>query len=146
MGHVSQIYANGFHYSDKCVMDRLRLGNGLWEGGTINSRYQPTQITLGTSSGGSELLKLDYNYGSNGNNGNVLSQTITVPTIGTATGFVTTQAYTYDALNRLATVAETQYGQSTPDWQLGATKQLRRRPFRSTLRSCKFSLYGLLAP
>jgi RHS repeat-associated protein len=38
-------------------------------------------------------------------------------TIGTATGFVTTQAYTYDSLNRLATVAETQYGQTTPDWR-----------------------------
>jgi RHS repeat-associated protein len=115
-GHAPHIFANGFHYNDKGVMDRLRLGNGLWEGGTINNRYQPTQITLGTSSGGSELLKLDYNYGSNDNNGNVLSQTITVPTIGTATGFVTTQAYTYDSLNRLATVAETQYGQTTADW------------------------------
>lgn len=45
------------------------------------------------------------------------SQTITIPSIGSATGFVTTQAYTYDSLNRLATVAETQYGQSTPDWR-----------------------------
>jgi RHS repeat-associated protein len=116
-GHAPHIFANAFHYNDKGVMDRLRLGNGLWEGSTINSRYQTTQITLGTSSGGTELLKLDYNYGSNGNNGNVLSQTITVPTIGTATGFVTTQAYTYDALNRLATVAETQYGQTTADWR-----------------------------
>jgi RHS repeat-associated protein len=116
-GHAPHIFANGFHYNDKGVMDRLRLGNGLWEGSSVNSRYQPTQITLGTSAGGSELLKLDYNYGSGGNNGNVLSQTITVPTIGTATGFVTTQAYTYDSLNRLATVEEKQYDQSTADWR-----------------------------
>jgi RHS repeat-associated protein len=116
-GHAPHIFANGFHYNDKGTMDRLRLGNGLWEGLTANNRFQTTQVTLGTSSGGSELLKLDYNYGSNTNNGNVLSQTITVPTIGSATGFVTTQAYTYDALNRLASVAEKQYGQETPDWQ-----------------------------
>jgi RHS repeat-associated protein len=116
-GHAPHIFANGFHYNDKGVMDRLRLGNGLWEGRTVNNRYQPIQITLGTSSGGSELLKLDYNYGSAGNNGNVQSQTITVPTIGTATGFVTTQAYYYDALDRLASVEEKQYGITTPDWR-----------------------------
>jgi hypothetical protein len=40
-----------------------------------------------------------------------------VPTIGTATGFVTTQAYTYDSLNRLATVEEKQFGMSTADWR-----------------------------
>jgi hypothetical protein len=116
-GHAPHIFANGFHYNDKGVMDLLRLGNSLWEGSTVNSRFQTTQITLGTASGGSELLKLDYNYGSTGNNGNVQSQTITVPTIGTATGFVTTQSYTYDALNRLATAEEKQYGMSTPDWR-----------------------------
>jgi RHS repeat-associated protein len=46
-----------------------------------------------------------------------MSRTITVPTIGTATGFVATQDYTYDQLNRLATVTEKQYGQTTPDWR-----------------------------
>jgi hypothetical protein len=61
-GHAPHILANAFHYNDKGVMDRLRLGNGLWEGSTVNSRYQTTQITLGSSAGGSELLKLDYNY------------------------------------------------------------------------------------
>lgn len=40
-----------------------------------------------------------------------------MPTINGATGFVTTQDYTYDDLNRLALVAEKQYGQTTPDWQ-----------------------------
>jgi RHS repeat-associated protein len=40
-----------------------------------------------------------------------------VPAIGAATGFVTTQAYSYDALSRIATVAERQYGQTTPDWR-----------------------------
>lgn len=116
-GHAPRIHANAFHYNDKGVLDRLRLGNGLWEGMTANNRFQTTQITLGTTSGGNDLLKLDYNYGSTANNGNVLNQTITVPTIGSATGFVATQDYTYDQLNRLATVAETQYGLTTPDWR-----------------------------
>ena len=41
------------------------------------------------------------------NNGNVKSQTITTPTIGTNQGFVATQIYAYDSLNRLKSAVET---------------------------------------
>ena len=58
---------------------------------------------------GKELLKLDYTYrvvennqlNTAKNNGNIQSQTITVPTVGTSTGFTAVQTYTYDSLNRI---------------------------------------------
>lgn len=49
------------------------------------------------------------------NNGNVLRQIITVPTIGDDTGFTATQHYQYDQLNRL-TGAQEVNGVSTA-WQ-----------------------------
>jgi RHS repeat-associated protein len=49
---------------------------------------------------------LDYDYGSTNNNGNLLSHTLTVPTIGTVTGFTATQTYAYDSLNRLSIASE----------------------------------------
>jgi RHS repeat-associated protein len=39
-------------------------------------------------------------------NGNVLSQTITVPTVGQTDGFVATQSFEYDTLNRLQSAEE----------------------------------------
>lgn len=56
---------------------------------------------MGTSATNSSLLKLEYYYGAEQNNGNVLRQIITVPTIGADTGFIATQHYQYDQLNRL---------------------------------------------
>ncbi|HET8670480.1 MAG TPA: RHS repeat-associated core domain-containing protein, partial [Candidatus Saccharimonadales bacterium] len=52
------------------------------------------------------ILKLNYGYGTTDNNGNVQSQTITVPTVGNVNGFAATQTYTYDSLNRLETAQE----------------------------------------
>ena len=40
------------------------------------------------------------------NNGNVKSQTISVPTVGSVTGTTLTQCYTYDEFNRLKTAEE----------------------------------------
>ncbi len=98
--------ANRLQYAAHGAPSQMRLGNGLWEHTNFNFRLQPTQLGLGTSSSNSSVLQLDYNYGTTANNGNVLSQTITVPTIGAVTGFTATQNYTYDALNRLATAQE----------------------------------------
>jgi len=55
-------------------------------------------------------LKLDYSYNTPNvadNNGNVKSQTITVPTVGQNPGFTATQNYTYDSVNRLKSASET---------------------------------------
>jgi hypothetical protein len=47
-----------------------------------NNNFQPTQIALGTVQNGTDKLKLNYDYGAINNNGNVLSQQITVPAVG----------------------------------------------------------------
>ena len=87
----------------------MQLGNGKYETTLFNSRLQPTQIGLGTSTTDTSLLKLEYGYGTTANNGNVLSQTITVPGLT----YTFDQTYTYDTLNRLATAAETYNGAQT---------------------------------
>ena len=102
----------------------IRVRNGKWESTQFNSRLQPTQIALGTVQSGTDKLKLDFTYntpGLNNNNGNVLSQTITVPTEVrnniTYNGFTANQAYVYDSLNRIKQATETVSGQSGNNWQ-----------------------------
>ena len=97
---------NRIQYTAHGAMSVMKLGNGLWEHTNFNLRLQPTQIGLGSASTSSSVLQLDYAYGTTTNNGNVQSQTITVPTIGSATGFTATQTYGYDSLNRLSSAQE----------------------------------------
>jgi len=96
-------YADTFTYNAAGAVTSMQFGNGLWEKTAFNSRLQPTQIGLGTTTGTTGLLQLDYSYGSTQNNGNVQTQTITVP--GIAHPFV--QNYVYDPLNRLQSATET---------------------------------------
>ena len=84
----------------------MQLGNGKWESTQFNSRLQATQIALGTVQNGADKLTLGYSYGRTTNNGNVQSQTIAVPTVGTNQGFTATQTYSYDSLNRLKDAKE----------------------------------------
>lgn len=99
-------YAKNFSYNAAGAVTSTQLGNGRWESTAFNSRLQPTQIALGATQGTSNLLKLDYSYGTTVNNGNVLSQTITVPSVGQNQGFTATQNYTYDSLNRVKSAVE----------------------------------------
>ncbi|WP_212577890.1 hypothetical protein, partial [Vibrio parahaemolyticus] len=99
-------YAKHFTYAASGAVTSMRLGNGLWESTQFNSRLQPVQIGLGTSVASQNLLKLNYDYGTTANNGNVLSQTITVPTVGANNGFTAVQSYSYDSLNRLKSAVE----------------------------------------
>ncbi|MCO6509364.1 MAG: hypothetical protein J5I65_01090 [Aridibacter famidurans] len=102
-------YASSFKYSAAGAVTRMQLGNGTWESTTFNSRLQPEQIAVGTTPAATNLLKLDYTYESisgSDNNGNVLTQKITVPDVGSYQGFVAEQSYTYDPLNRLASAEE----------------------------------------
>jgi RHS repeat-associated protein len=101
-----QNYANSFNYTAAGAVGSMRLGNGKWENTTFNSRLQPVQIGLSSSATNQNLLKLDYDYGTTDNNGNVKSQQITVPTVGINQGFTATQTYTYDSLNRLKDARE----------------------------------------
>ena len=98
-------YASAIRYKPHGGIKSLTLGNGLHESWAYNQRLQPTAIKLGTTSGGSDKLKLDFNYGTTNNNGNVRSQTITRPSLTALT-----QTYTYDGANRLKTAAESGAG------------------------------------
>ncbi|MEO8648769.1 MAG: RHS repeat-associated core domain-containing protein [Acidobacteriota bacterium] len=96
-------YANNFAYNAAGAVTSMQLGNGTWESTVFNSRLQPTQIALGSVADGYDKLKLNYTYGATANNGNVLTQTMTVAGTG---GFTAQQTYTYDSLNRLLTAEE----------------------------------------
>jgi RHS repeat-associated protein len=114
-GQAWKPYASDFDYSltGTGATSRVKLGNGRWESVVYNKRLQPTTVGLGALQDGTELMKLDYDYGATDNNGNIKSQTITVPTAGTSAGFTATQTYGYDGLNRLTSAAETSGGQAS---------------------------------
>jgi len=99
-------YAEHFTYTAAGAVSSMQLGNGRWESATFNSRMQPTQIALGVTQNATNLLDLDFSYGTTANNGNVQSQTITVPTVGVNTGFTAVQNYAYDSLNRIKDATE----------------------------------------
>ncbi len=115
-------YANSFNYTAAGAVSSVRLGNGLWENTSFNSRLQPIQIGLGSGATSQNLLKLNYDYGSTANNGNVQSQTITVPTVGSNPGFTAVQNYTYDSLNRLKQADEKPSGYTQADCNANPTK------------------------
>lgn len=106
-------YATSFVYNATGAVTSLRLGNGRFETTQYNSRLQPTQIGLGASTANHNLLKLNYEYGTTDNNGNVKSQVITVPTVGANQGFIATQTYSYDSLNRISQATENIAGQTS---------------------------------
>jgi RHS repeat-associated protein len=110
-------YANNFTYTAAGAVSSMQLGNFKWESTVFNSRLRPTQIALGTTQAAYNVLKLNYDYGSTANNGNIQSQTITVPTVGVNTGFSAVQTYTYDSLNRIHDAKENIDGNTTPEWK-----------------------------
>lgn len=100
-GEIWQTRADSFTYTSAGAISSMRLGNNRWENTQYNSRLQPIEIGLGSGQSNQDLLKLNYNYGTTDNNGNVKSQTLTVPSISPLV-----QTYTYDSLNRLKVATE----------------------------------------
>ena len=98
-------YAAEMAYAAHGGLRTMKLGNGLYESRGYNARMQPTAIRLGTSTSETERankLSLGFDYGTTGNNGNVLSQTIWREGLsGTLT-----QYYRYDGANRLGLASE----------------------------------------
>lgn len=107
-GEADKTYASSFNYAAHGVAVSLKLGNGLWEHASFNSRLQPIEIGLGASATDSSVLKLGYTYGklvedqldATKNNGDVQSQRIIAP------GLDITQSYEYDHLDRLQSARE----------------------------------------
>ena len=54
-------YASSFSYAAHGGVTDVKLGNNLWEHTTFEpNRLQPMEIDLGTSQGGFDKLKLNY--------------------------------------------------------------------------------------
>lgn len=103
-GSSTSTYVSSIQYAPHGAVQSEQLGNGLYEKTGFNSRLQPTQISLGTLNNSVSVLGLAYGYNTGSaknNNGNVLSQTITVPGLSSLT-----QTYSYDGINRLTQAVE----------------------------------------
>lgn len=105
---------NRIKYAAHGAVEEMKLGNGLWEHATFNTRLQAVQIGLGTASTDSSRLRLDLGYGTTNNNGNLRSQSITI-----AGSLTLSQNYVYDDLNRLDTAREVKpvNGTETETWK-----------------------------
>lgn len=106
------VYADNFKITAWGKIERLQLGNGLWESAKLNSRQQVTELALGVVPSDTSLWKLNSDFGelqTNGsvdaakNNGDVAKQTTTFS--GQSNPYV--QTYKYDALDRLSEAKET---------------------------------------
>lgn len=107
-GGIYATRADNFAYSPTGAISQLKIGSGKWETAQFNNRLQVTQLGLGTSATDTSLWKLNYDFGTTDNNGNVKSQTITVPSINPLV-----QTYSYDSVNRLKSVEEIQNNTQT---------------------------------
>jgi YD repeat-containing protein len=111
-------YASSIGYTAAGGLSTMTLGNSstITQTYTWNDRFQPVGMTA--SQGTDTLLQLGLfpcpsngtscaSGSGTGNNGNLLSQTISFPAIGSATALSVTQTYNYDHLNRLTGAQET---------------------------------------
>lgn len=104
-------------YTASGSLSSQRLGNGLFHQIQYNSRLQPTSISLGSSLGGADKFKLDYNYSQydlssnqapslssneSQNNGNIGRIRINTGGVNPPID----QFFAYDELNRLKTAKE----------------------------------------
>lgn len=106
---AQKTYAEQFDYLPDGRIERLKIGNGLWEAAKFNDRLQVTEMGLGESSTNMNLWKINYDYdetlpnGTTANTGNPARQTISFENL--AYPFV--QTYKYDALYRITEAKET---------------------------------------
>jgi RHS repeat-associated protein len=115
---TERTFANAFTYTADGRIEKLRLGNLLWEAAKFNNRQQVTEFSLGHGVASADVWKNSYEYGelqTNGtvdatkNSGNIGKQTVTFN--GLANPFV--QTYKYDPLYRLTEAKETNNGNQT---------------------------------
>jgi RHS repeat-associated protein len=116
---VERTYLNNLSYTAFGGVSQAKLGNGRWESMQFDSKtLQTTQIGLGFSATNTNLLKIEYNYGTttattSDNNGSLRQQKISY---AGQTAQIT-QNYTYDMLNRLKSATETVSGNANPTWK-----------------------------
>ena len=132
-------YASGVMYAANNAMKSMVLGNGVVEGITFNTRFQPTAIQAGVG-GGSSLIGLGFTYGSGtlgttANNGNVLTASI-----ASANGSFN-QYFVYDAINRLQIAVED--AASAPASHYGSGFACPGTATSADMRWCEQSSYDI---
>jgi YD repeat-containing protein len=90
------------NYTAHGAVAQVELGNQLWESADYDpARLQVSEMRLGTSAQASDRWRLTNGYGASAtNNGNVRSQTLTLP------GWTASQSFDYDLLNRIQSASE----------------------------------------
>ena len=66
---ASKTFADSFSYMPDGSIEKIRIGNGLWEAGRYNERLQLIEMGLGVSATNLNLWKVNYEYGELGSNG-----------------------------------------------------------------------------
>ncbi len=97
---------SGISYTPAGGISQMTYGNGLVETRAYNNRLQPTEMRSYNPSTGADILKLNYgfNFGT-ANNGNLMSWSA-----AGAQSF--SRTYTYDELNRVKTMADSNPAQA----------------------------------
>lgn len=117
-GASERVFASGFGYLPDGRIERLKLGNALWERARFNERLQVTELALGHGVEVGDVWKLGYEYGealSDGtvdtakNTGSIARQTLSFS--GLTHPFI--QTYKYDSLYRLKEARETRNSNQT---------------------------------
>jgi RHS repeat-associated protein len=151
---AEQTYANSFSYTPDGRIEKLKLGNGLWESAKFNTRLQVTELALGHSVGDGNLWKLNYEYGElvvNGSNvsvdtnkdtGNLARQTINF--YGLSHPFV--QTYKYDPLYRLTEARETKNENQTWKQTFGYDRYGNRTAFTQEVGGQNLTINNLTLP
>lgn len=132
-------------------IEKLRLGNGLWEAAKFNTRLQVTEFNLGHGPESGNLWKLQQEYdeidGSGNldtakNTGNIARQTVSFD--GLPQPFVT--SYKYDSLFRLTEAKETNNGNQTWKQTFGYDRYGNRTAFTQDIHGQQLQLNNLTLP
>ena len=148
---TEQMYATGFSYFADGKIEKLKLGNGLWESAKLNTRLQATEIAMGHSVGDGSLMKLNYEYGelntdgsvdTTKNAGNIAKQTVSFS--GLVNPFV--QTYKYDSLDRINEAVEKVNGAQTWKQTFGYDIYGNRNSFYQIVGSQELGINNLTLP
>ena len=101
LGDKSKTYVSQVAYAPHGGISQMLFNNGLWTSAGFNNQLQQTSATLGTGQAPNNVWGLTNTFVSP-NNGNLASQSLTVP--GLSSPIAT--AYTWDGVNRLAKAME----------------------------------------
>jgi RHS repeat-associated protein len=151
-GGVNKTYADSFAYTSSGHIEKLRVGNGLWEAAKLNSRMQVTEVGLGTSATNLNLWKINLDYGelntdgttvnTTKNTGNIAKQTTSFN--GLAQPFV--QTYKYDSLDRLTEAKETNNGTQTWKQTFGYDRFGNRTSFSQIIGATQLPINNQTLP